>query len=168
MARWTTDAAALILRVAAGLIFLPHGWSKIAGDGGAAAFAADMAANYHLPTFLGYLAAYSEVVGAILLIAGLVTRVDAFLLACTMFVAAFVVQLPDALYGVPPDAIKTFVVLRGIEMPLAMFASCTALVFLGGGRLSLDALLRVEERVRAIAGKKKTAAEAAALDSVSS
>ncbi|HUP63602.1 MAG TPA: DoxX family protein [Thermoanaerobaculia bacterium] len=140
MARWTTDVAALILRLAAGLIFLPHGWAKVAGEGGAAAFAADMAANYHVPTLLGHLAAWSEVVGAVLLIAGLLTRVDAFLLACTMFVAAFIVQLPDALYEVQPGAIKTFVALRGIETPLAMFAICAALVLMGGGRVSLDAL----------------------------
>ncbi len=140
MQKLTTDIAALVLRVAAGLIFLPHGWSKVAGDGGAAAFAADMAANYHLPSFLGYLAAYSEVVGGILLIAGLLTRLDALLLAGTMFVAAFVVQLPDALYEVQPGAIKLFVALRGIETPLAMFAICVALVLLGAGRFSLDAL----------------------------
>jgi putative oxidoreductase len=153
------DIAALVLRVAAGLIFLPHGWSKIAGEGGAGAFAADIAANYNLPSFLGYLAAWSEVIGAMLLIAGLLTRVDAFLLACTMFVAAFIVQLPDALFEVPADAIKTFVVIRGIELPLALFAICVSLVLTGAGRYSLDALLRVEDRLRL---KKKTAAEAAA------
>ena len=60
------DAAALLLRVVAGLIFLPHGWSKIAGEGGAAAFAGDMAASYGIPAFFGHVAAWSEVVGAIL------------------------------------------------------------------------------------------------------
>jgi len=141
MARFSTDAAALILRVAAGLIFLPHGWSKVAGEGGAGAFAADIAANYHLPAFLGYVAAWSEVVGGVLLILGLLTRLDAILLACTMFVATFIVQLPDALYEVPPGAIKLFVVLRGIELPLALFAMCVSLALTGGGRFSLDALL---------------------------
>ena len=157
-----SDVAALILRVAAGAIFIPHGWPKIAGEGGAAAFAADIATNYNIPTFLGYLAAYSELVGAMLLIAGLLTRLDALLLAGTMFVAAFIVQLPEALYEVPADAIKSFVVLRAIELPLAMFAACAAIVLIGPGRVSLDALLRVEERFRALLPKKKAAAEAAA------
>ena len=162
MTRAGSDVASLLLRVAAGAIFLPHGWSKIAGEGGAAAFAADMAANYHIPVFLGHVAAWSEFAGAILLIVGLFTRLDALLLAGTMFVAAFVVQLPDALYGVQPGAIKAFVALKGIETPLAMFAISAALVFLGGGRFSLDGLLRVDERLgRPL--KKKTAAEAAAL-----
>jgi putative oxidoreductase len=154
MSRFAADAAALILRIAAGLIFLPHGWSKIAGEGGAAAFAADIAANYHLPALLGYVAAYAEFIGGILLIVGLLTRLDALLLAATMFVATFIVQLPDALYEVPPGAIKTFVALRGIETPLALFAISLALLLTGGGRFSLDALLRIEERFR----KKKTAA----------
>lgn len=148
MTKWTGDVAALILRVTAGLVFLPHGWSKIAGEGGAGAFAADIASNYGIPTLFGHLAAWSEVVGATLLIVGLLTRLDALLLAGTMFVAAFVVQLPDALYEVPPGAIKTFVALRGIETPLALFAICAALVLTGGGRFSLDRGLRLEERLR--------------------
>ncbi len=147
MRKWTTDVAALILRVGAGLIFFPHGWSKVAGEGGAAAFAADIAANYNIPAFLGYVAAYAELVGAALLIVGLLTRLDALLLAGTMFVATFIVQLPDALYEVPPGSIKLFVALRGIELPLAMLAMCIALVLIGGGRFSLDALLRIEERM---------------------
>ena len=148
------DAAALLLRVAAGLIFLPHGWSKITGEGGSAAFAADIAANYHIPAILGHVAAYSELVCGVLLIAGLLTRIDAFLLASTMFVAAFVVQLPDALFEVPPNAIKTFVAIRGIETPLALFAISTALLFLGPGRVSLDHLLGIERRVRGLFQKK--------------
>jgi putative oxidoreductase len=157
MPKVTSDIAALILRVAAGAIFFPHGWSKIAGQGGAAAFAADIAQNYGIPTFLGHLAAWSELAGATLLVVGLLTRLDALLLAGTMFVAAFIVQLPDALFGVPADAIKAFVALRGIETPLAMLAICLALVLTGGGRFSLDHLLR------GLWDKKKAAAEAAAV-----
>jgi len=142
MPKWTTDVAALILRIAAGLIFLPHGWSKVTSEGGAASFAADIAANYNLPFLLGYIAAYVELAGAALLIAGLLTRLDALLLAGTMFVAVFIVQLPDALYEVPPGSIKLFVALRGIELPLAMFAICVALVLMGGGTFSLDELVR--------------------------
>jgi putative oxidoreductase len=148
MPRITNDLAALLLRVATGAIFFPHGWAKIAG--GTEAFAADMAANYHIPAFLGYVAAWSEVVGAVLLIAGLLTRLDAFLLACTMFVATFVVQLPDALYGVDPSAIKAFVILRAIEMPLALFAICVSLLLTGAGRFSLDHVLRLDGRVAAL------------------
>lgn len=164
MRKWTLDIAALLLRVAAGLIFLPHGWSKISSAGGAGEFAADMAANYGIPTILGYVAAWAELAGGALLIVGLLTRLDALLLAGTMFVAAFIVQLRDALYEVPPGSIKLFVALRGIELPLSLLAICLALMLIGGGRLSIDGLLRIEERIRLV-GKKKTAAEAAALKS---
>lgn len=149
------DVAALLLRIAGGLIFLPHGWSKIGGDG-AAAFAGDMAA-YGIPPFLGYVAAWAELVGGAMLIVGLLTRIDAFLLACTMFVATFIVQLPDALYEVPAGSIKLFAAVRGIELPLAMFAICVSLVLTGGGRVSLDWL------IGELFAKRKAAAEAAAL-----
>ena len=151
------DAAALLLRLVAGLIFVPHGWSKVAGEGGASAFAASMVAEYGIPLLLGHLAAWAEVVGAALLIAGLFTRLDALLLAGTMFVAAFVVSLPDAMFEIPPGSIKLFVALRGIELPLAMLAICVALVLLGGGRFSLDYALS------GLLPKKKAAAEAAAV-----
>lgn len=146
MRRWTLDVSALILRVTAGLIFVPHGWSKVFGEGGAAAFAADMAGNYGIPTLFGYVAAWAEVAGGVLLIAGLLTRVDALLLSATMGVAAFVVQLPDALFQAPPGAIRGFVAIRGIETPLAMLAICLALLFMGAGRVSLDHALRIEQR----------------------
>jgi putative oxidoreductase len=142
MNRVTADGSALILRLASGLIFLPHGWSKVAGEGGSAAFATDVAANYGLPAFLGHIAAHAEVIGAVMLIIGLLTRVAALVLAGTMFVAAFIVQLPDALFEVPPNAIKFFVVLRGIELPLAMFAMTCALLLTGAGRVSVDHVLR--------------------------
>ena len=157
MNRMASDAAALLLRIVAAAIFLPHGWSKIAGEGGSAAFAAGIADTYGIPILLGHLAAYAEVVGAVLLVVGLLTRLDALLLAGTMFVAAFVVQLPDALFEVPPNAIKAFVVLRGIELPLAMLAICVSLLLTGAGRWSLDHVLR------GMLAKKKAAGEAAAM-----
>jgi putative oxidoreductase len=152
----TTDLALLLLRVTAGLIFIPHGWTKVGGTGGASAFAADMVA-YGFPTILGHVAAWAELAGGALLIVGLLTRIDAFLLACTMFVATFVVLLPDALTEVPPGANKLLSVLPGIETPLALFAICLALLLTGGGRFSLDAL------VAGLFAKKKAAAEAAAV-----
>lgn len=102
-------------------------------------FAQDLP-SYGVPAFLGYAAAYSELFGAILLAIGLLTRIDAFLLACTMFVATFVVQLPDALRD-PDNATgnKFFAVMRTIELPFLLFATCIALVLIGGGRWSLDA-----------------------------
>jgi putative oxidoreductase len=114
-------------------------------------FAQDLP-SYGVPAFLGYAAAYSELFGGILLILGLLTRIDAFLLACTMFVATFVVQLPDALRD-PENAAanKFFASMRVIELPLGLFGAALALVLLGGGRWSLDAgIARWRARSRAV------------------
>jgi len=144
MKSWTTDVSTLLLRLVAGAIFLPHGYSKVFGQGGPAAFAADLP-SYHIPAFLGYLASYAEFFGAILLIAGLLTRIDALLLAGTMFVAVFVVQLPDAMRD--PDVHGFGAVLHTIELPLSLLAITTAIIILGPGRLSLDSLLQIERRL---------------------
>lgn len=140
MKRTGTDAAVLLLRVALALIFIPHGWAKVMGNGGVAAFVQDLP-SYGIPTFLGYIAAWSELAGSILLLAGLLTRIDAFLLACTMGVATFVVQLPDVLREAQPGANRYFAAMHGIELPFALMAAALAVVILGPGRLSLDAVI---------------------------
>jgi len=152
MKKWPVDAAALILRVAIGLIFIPHGFAKVFGSGGVAAFAQNLP-SYGIPTALGYAAAYGELVCGVLIIVGLLTRLDTFLLACNMFVATFVVQLPDALRDPDAGTNKFFGAMRATELPLSLFAGCIALLFIGGGRLSLDAL---------VFRKRKTAVETAA------
>jgi len=140
MNRWRTDTAILVLRVASGLIFIPHGVSKVFGSGGVAKFASSLP-SYGIPVALGYVAAYSELIGGCFLIIGLLTRLDALLLAGNMFVAAFVVQLPDAVRDPDAGRNKVFAAIRGMELPLSVLAAMIALLLLGGGRYSLDALV---------------------------
>jgi putative oxidoreductase len=146
MQKRTADIGLLILRVIAGAIFLPHGYSKVFGSGGVAAFAHDMP-GFGLPLVLGYVAAYSEFFGAILLILGLLSRLDAFLLACIMFVAVAFVQLPDALHEAQPGSLRLFAVIRGVEMPLSLLGATLALTLLGPGRFSLDHALGLEQKI---------------------
>lgn len=152
MSKWSTDLAALSLRLTVGLVFLPHGWSKVMGHGGPAVFAQDLP-SYGIPSFLGYIAAYAELFGALLLLVGFLVRLDALLLAGVMAVAVFVVQLPDALNDVPPGSSRLFAAIRGVELPLAILGGCLALLFLGAGRLSLDGVLCVDERMARVARK---------------
>lgn len=137
---WRTDAACLVLRVTSGAIFIPHGCAKVFGSGGVAKFASSLP-SYGIPTALGYIAAYSELAGGILLIVGLLTRIDALLLSGNMFVAAFVVQLPDALHDPDVAGNRIFASIRSMELPLGILAAMIALLLLGGGRWSLDALI---------------------------
>ena len=85
------DAGLLFLRVGLGSMMITHGWGKLMGGpelweklGGAMAhLGLDFA-----PTFWGFAAAATETFGALFLILGVLTRVQAGLLAFTMLVAA--------------------------------------------------------------------------------
>lgn len=156
MRKLSDDVALLLLRIAAGVIFIPHGYSKVFGEGGPSAFASDLP-GFGFPAFVGYIVAYAEMFGALLLIAGLLTRLDAFLLACTMAGAAFVVKLPDALFEVPPGGNKMLAAVRGLELELALLAICVALVITGAGRFSLDAMLGIDARAAGLLRRNKTA-----------
>lgn len=160
MKRLASDTALLVLRIVAGAIFLPHGYSKVFSEGGVAAFAHDMP-GYGIPAILGYVAAYSEFFGAILLIAGLLTRLDAFLLACMMAAAVLFVQLPDALRESSSGSIRLFSLIRGVELPLSMLGSTLALLLLGPGRWSLDAVLGVERKAAGMFRKEAPGAPVA-------
>jgi len=84
------DFGLLILRVGLGALFIVFGYPKITGGpemweklGGAVA-----AFGIHTwPIFWGFMAAFAEFVGGILLVFGLFTRPAAFLLLVTMIVA---------------------------------------------------------------------------------
>ena len=75
-------------------------------------------------------AALSELIGGGLLFFGLLTRVGAFLLACTMLVAVVGVHWKGGFFA--PG---------GIEYPLTCLAMCLALLISGGGMASVDRAL---------------------------
>ena len=77
-----------ILRVFIGAALLTHGWGKMFGGlGGFIEGVGKM--GFPAPTVLGFLAAFAESFGAILLAIGLLTRPAAFLIVATMAVAVF-------------------------------------------------------------------------------
>ena len=79
-----------------------------------------------------------------------------------MFVATFVVQLPDALRDPQGGGNKFFAALHGVELPLALLAICVAVMLLGAGRFSLDSLLRVDARVAGAFSRKRVSPPATA------
>src|ERR1700760_322261 len=74
---------ALIMRLVLGIIMVAHGYTKIIPSGALYTFG-HMVAHMNLPIWLGYVAAFTEFFGGMLLIIGLLTRVAAFMTACDM------------------------------------------------------------------------------------
>jgi putative oxidoreductase len=119
----------LVLRVGIGLQFVLHGWPKLSG--GAEKWAklgnnmALMGFDYY-PTFWGFMAAFAEFGGGLLVVFGLLTRPASFLLAFTMLVAALKHwSEPDATWMAASHALELMIVF-------------VALYIMGPGKLSLD------------------------------
>jgi putative oxidoreductase len=87
-----TNLGLLLLRLGAGLgMAVFHGWGKITGGTGAWAEVGGATALIGLdfaPAFWGFLAAFAEFAGGLLVAAGLLFRPALFLLICTMGMAA--------------------------------------------------------------------------------
>jgi putative oxidoreductase len=79
-------------------------------------------------------AAFAELIGGILVLIGLLTRLGAFLIACIMLSAVIGVHWPN------------FFAPQGLEYPMSLLAISLALLISGGGIASID---------RAISGGKK-------------
>lgn len=123
--------ALLVLRLALGAIFIAHGAQKVFvyGFAGTSASFGDM--GVPLEGVMGPLVALLELVGGILIVLGLATRVVAAALVVNMIVATLLVHL----------AAGIFVTEGGYELTLLLGAASLALVLAGAGRLSLDAVL---------------------------
>lgn len=125
-----SDVGLLVMRVGVGLVMMGHGVPKLQkgpgmweGLGGAAM------AHFGItfaPTLWGFLAAFSEGVGAALLVVGLATRPAAALLAGTMAMAFTHHYLSGDGWSAWNQSLKLTFVFVGLALT-------------GPGRLSLDA-----------------------------
>ena len=121
------DVAITLLRVFGGLsMSLAHGRGKTPPSAGFIDAVAGM--GLPAPELMAWAASLAELVGGILLAAGLLTRPAALAVAMTMGVAAFVHHASDPFQ----------------QRELALFYGLISLIFLviGSGRLSLDRFLR--------------------------
>ena len=117
---------------------MSHGWPKITGGpemwtnigGSMGNLGIDFA-----PTFWGFMAAFAEFFGGLLLALGLFFRITNFLLVFTMIVAAIVHLKGEDGFGGASHA---------IEAGILFFS----LIFIGPGRYSLDAKLFPGENLR--------------------
>ena len=120
------------LRLATGVIFMAHGAQKVFGSfqgPGFKAFTSGPAPfEFMKPAWLWLsAAALSELVGGLLIFLGLLTRVGAFLIACTMITAIAAVHWPGGFFAP-----------KGLEFPLSLLAAMLALFISGGGMASID------------------------------
>jgi putative oxidoreductase len=89
MTKWLNSLqpfGALLMRLALCVSMAVHGYQKVVPHGALNHYA-HYIASLHIPYWLGYVSAYTEFAGGILLILGLLTRFVAALVAINMLVA---------------------------------------------------------------------------------
>ena len=135
-ATWTT----IPLRLALGIAFIGHGAQKVFGSFNGPGWAKWTSLSQAVPfpfmrptwLWLGA-AAISELLGGVLVLLGLLTRVGAFLLICVML-TAMRTQWP------------AFFAPTGMELAISMLAMSLALLIAGGGQASVDRMISRRRR----------------------
>lgn len=132
------SVALTVLRVALGLVMLPHGLQKTIGAFGGHGYSGTMGffASIGIPAFLGFLAIAAESAGAVALMAGVTTRIAAFGVLVTMTVAAFMHTANGFFMNWTGTQGG-----EGFEYHILAGAMALALVVAGGGSASIDRLL---------------------------
>jgi len=137
-----SEVGLLIVRVIVGIIIAAHGWQKLTVLGPANFGQALLAQNgVPFPIFMGYVVTFTEVIGGILLIVGLLSRLVALSLTINLVIATLLVNVHVGLLS-STDGV-------GAELPLALIGGFLAILLAGPGRLSLDYLLGIEREARA-------------------
>ncbi|MBI3051583.1 DoxX family protein [Candidatus Woesearchaeota archaeon] len=122
--------ASLPLRLALGSVFIYHGFGKLFPPG-AIEGTGSFFASVGIPSFLAEPIGVLEFVGGLFLVAGLLTRYVALLLAADMAVAIALVTLPQG--------------FAGSEFELTLLLAALSLVLLGSQKFSVDSdVLRKE------------------------
>jgi putative oxidoreductase len=123
-----------LVRVATGLLLVPHGAQKLFGWFGGYGIDATgqfFATKLGLPASLAVVAGIIEFFGGLLLAAGIATRLMATLVFGLMAVAVVQVHLPAGFFWTD----------GGYEYPLLWGILALSYVMRGGGRYSVDALI---------------------------
>lgn len=129
--------APLILRVFVGVFFMMHGIGKIWGPSpGFEGFSGMITGMLGLPAFFAYLVAGIEFIGGIMLIAGVLVRYWAILLAIIMIVATFAVKLKGG--------------FMNAELDLLFLAALTSLFFTGAGKWGFDTCMGKKKEVEKV------------------
>ncbi|KAK3263593.1 hypothetical protein CYMTET_27614 [Cymbomonas tetramitiformis] len=127
------------IRAFSGLMMIHNGLDKLAGPEGFAQFVVEPYLGLPFPLFFTYAAAYAELVGAGLLIVGLLTRPAAATLFTTMGAAVVFHLKAGGAEGFPFAVVEA----HQYSYEAASLYACLYLFFMvnGGGQYSVDALL---------------------------
>ena len=135
--RTDDHAALLILRVALGIVMLPHGAQKLLGWFGGFGFSGTMGfftQQMHLPWIVAFLIIIGESFGSMGLIIGFLTRVAAFGVLLIMVGAISLVHWPNGFFmnwsGKQAG--------EGVEDHLLAIAMSVVLLLYGAGKWSVD------------------------------
>jgi len=131
---WSSDLGKLVLRVSLGILFIPHGLPKLKNPAGFAGFLTQL--HVPAPMLFAWVVALLEVVGGVMLIAGLLTRIVALGLAVEMLVAILAVKI-----GMAHAPFTSTRQTPGWEFEFLLLAASLALVFTGPGGYAIDAAL---------------------------
>jgi putative oxidoreductase len=132
-----SSVTSLILRLALGAVFFPHGAQKVLGWFGGYGFTGTMGfftGTMHIPALFAFLAIAAEFAGSIGLILGLGTRIAALGIASTMVVAIATVHAQFGFFMNWTGAQKG----EGFEYHILAIAIAVALIIRGGGLFSAD------------------------------
>jgi len=119
-----------LIRVALGLILVPHGFAKLFQGDAVTASRNFVNFGWAYPLAWAYFIGALEFFGGLLLAAGLFTRVVAAAIVIEMSVISFAVLYPNWSWG-----------KRGMEYALFMGIVALAIFLRGGGKYSLDRLI---------------------------
>jgi putative oxidoreductase len=119
-----------LIRVALGLILIPHGFVKLFGADAVPTSRNFVMFGWAYPVAWAYFIGVIEFFGGILMALGLFTRVVAAAFVIEMGVISFAVLYPSWSWG-----------KRGMEYALFMGIVALAVFLRGGGRWSLDRLI---------------------------
>ncbi|WP_110666522.1 DoxX family protein [Salinicola halophilus] len=124
------DLGKLILRLAVGITMLLHGINKVLNPGSFDWLGSTLA-EVGLPTSLAYAVLLGEIVGPLMAILGVCSRIGGLLMAGNMVVAVVLVHLGD-LWTLNDQGGWT------LELQAMFFAAGLAVMLLGSGRFAIQ------------------------------
>ena len=146
----SNNVAALIVRLALGIVIFPHGAQKLLGWFGGYGFTGTMGfltGMVHLPWILALLVIVIEFFGALFLVFGFLTRFAAFGMLANFIGIVITSHLQNGFFM---NWANTPGAGQGFEYHLLVIGMSIALLIAGGGKASIDAVLTKNSKSKSL------------------